>query len=151
MLRIYRLPITVTEDCIDVLGHTNNKEYLRWMEEAAISHSDALGWNMERYLKLGAAFAATVHKIHYLRPTHVGDELIMNTWVETLEKTISRRAFYLTRGGKVCMNGTTEWTFINLKTGRAEEIPPEVAEAFPIVPKGDPLLRENGIRWLEIH
>ena len=35
MERIFRFPIKVGKESIDVLGHTNNKEYLRWMEEAA--------------------------------------------------------------------------------------------------------------------
>ena len=43
MERIFRFPIKVGKESIDVLGHTNNKEYLRWMEEAALAHSDSLG------------------------------------------------------------------------------------------------------------
>ena len=46
MERIFRFPIKVGKESIDVLGHTNNKEYLRWMEEAALAHSDSLGWTM---------------------------------------------------------------------------------------------------------
>lgn len=115
-----------------------------------MSHSAELGWPMERYLSVGAAFVATVHKIHYMRPTFAGDELIMNTWVETLNDTKSLRCFYLTRQGRLCMNGTTEWTFMNLKTGRAEKIPEELARDFPLVSKMDPILRANGIRWIEI-
>lgn len=37
MERIFRFPIKVGKESIDVLGHTNNKEYLRWMEEAALA------------------------------------------------------------------------------------------------------------------
>lgn len=75
MERIFRFPIKVGKESIDVLGHTNNKEYLRWMEEAALAHSDSLGWTMGRYLKIGKVFVASTHKIEYLRPTfeaHVG-------------------------------------------------------------------------------
>ena len=59
MERIFRFPIKVGKESIDVLGHTNNKEYLRWMEEAALAHSDSLGWTMGRYLKIGKVFVAS--------------------------------------------------------------------------------------------
>lgn len=147
MSGVFQLPIRVGKNSIDVLGHTNNKEYLRWMEEAALAHSDHLGWTMSRYFELGQAFVASIHKIEYLRPTHEGDELIMYTWVESMEKTKSRRCFYLKRGPKVCMKGWTEWTFVDLKTGRSAEIPEIVSKDFPIVTKEDPELRKNGIRW----
>ena len=58
MERIFRFPIKVGKESIDVLGHTNNKEYLRWMEEAALAHSDSLGWTMDRYLGIGKVFVA---------------------------------------------------------------------------------------------
>ena len=94
MERIFRFPIKVGKESIDVLGHTNNKEYLRWMEEAALAHSDSLGWTMDRYLGIGKVFVASTHKIEYLRPTFEGDELTMLTWVETMDGAKSRRCFY---------------------------------------------------------
>ena len=126
MERIFRFPIKVGKESIDVLGHTNNKEYLRWMEEAALAHSDSLGWTMGRYLKIGKVFVASTHKIEYLRPTFEGDELTMLTWVETMDGSKSRRCFYLKRDNKVCMQGWTEWTFVDLQTGRAANISGEV-------------------------
>ena len=128
------------------LGHTNNKEYLRWMEEAALAHSDSLGWTMGRYLKIGKVFVASTHKIEYLRPTFEGDELTMLTWVETMDGSKSRRCFYLKRDNKVCMQGWTEWTFVDLQTGRAANISGEVKNDFPLVPADDPELKASGVR-----
>ena len=51
MNRVFAYPIVVGPESIDVMKHTNNKEYLRWMEEAATAHSSLLGWNTERYFK----------------------------------------------------------------------------------------------------
>ncbi|MFN7778573.1 MAG: acyl-CoA thioesterase [Betaproteobacteria bacterium] len=50
MPRIFEYPVAVGPESIDILGHANNREYLRWMEEAAIAHSTARGWPMERYV-----------------------------------------------------------------------------------------------------
>ena len=54
-IAIYEKKIVVTEASIDILGHVNNREYLRWMEEVAIEHSAALGWPQERYMAAGLA------------------------------------------------------------------------------------------------
>ena len=43
MAQIYRYELTVPEDAVDVNGHVNNLEYLRWMQDAAILHSDSQG------------------------------------------------------------------------------------------------------------
>ena len=107
MERIFRFPIKVGKESIDVLGHTNNKEYLRWMEEAALT---------------------------------------MLTWVETMDGSKSRRCFYLKRDNKVCMQGWTEWTFVDLQTGRAANISGEVKNDFPLVPADDPELKASGVR-----
>lgn len=146
MERIFRFPIKVGKESIDVLGHTNNKEYLRWMEEAALAHSDSLGWTMDRYLGIGKVFVASTHKIEYLRPTFEGDELTMLTWVETMDGAKSRRCFYLKRDNEVCMQGWTEWTFVDLQTGRAADISAEVKKNFPLVPPDDPDLKASGVR-----
>lgn len=145
MERIFVYPIKVGPESIDVLGHTNNKEYLRWMEEAALAHSDSLGWTMPRYFELGAVFVAARHTIEYLRPTFEGDQLKMFTWVETMEFSRSRRAFCLKRDRKVCMRGWTDWAFVDLKTGRSREIPPVVSESFPLVEQEDPELKALGL------
>ncbi|HAR49659.1 MAG TPA: acyl-CoA thioesterase, partial [Smithella sp.] len=34
MPQIYRYELTVTEDAVDMNGHVNNLEYLRWMQYA---------------------------------------------------------------------------------------------------------------------
>ena len=75
-------------------------------------------------------FVASTHKIEYLRPTFEGDELTMLTWVETMDGAKSRRCFYLKRDNKVCMQGWTEWTFVDLQTGRAADISAEVKKIF---------------------
>ena len=49
MAAIFTMDITVGPESIDMLNHVNNREYLRWMEEAAIAHATSLGWTTEKY------------------------------------------------------------------------------------------------------
>ena len=44
------------------------------------------------------------------------------------------------------MQGWTEWTFVDLQTGRAADISAEVKKNFPLVPPDDPDLKASGVR-----
>ena len=124
------------------MGHVNNKEYLKWMELAALEHSNYVGWSTEKYFQRGGAFIARAHWIEYLRPTFAGDSLVMYTWVENMQGKTSLRRFYLLRDKKVCMRGATEWAFIDMKTGRAVDIYPDVADSFTVLPIDSEQIKE---------
>ena len=36
---LYKKELTVGAESIDIQGHVNNREYMRWMEEAATEHA----------------------------------------------------------------------------------------------------------------
>ncbi len=94
MNRVFAYPIVVGPESIDVMKHTNNKEYLRWMEEAATAHSFRSSVGILRDIsKIGQAFVAKAHWIEYLRPTFLGDRLTMYTWVENMQDKTSLRRF----------------------------------------------------------
>ncbi len=65
---------------MDALGHVNNAVYLHYLEQAAIAHSDALGFTIARLAALGGVFIARRHEIDYLRPATAGDTLQVITW-----------------------------------------------------------------------
>ena len=66
---------TVLESAIDVNGHANNLEYLRWMQEVATAHSDACGWTLARYQETRTTWVIRSHAIDYLRPAFSGETL----------------------------------------------------------------------------
>jgi acyl-CoA thioester hydrolase len=145
MPRVFVKQFEVGKDAIDVMDHVNNQEYLRWMEEIAIEHSSAQGWPMERYLKSGGAWYVRSHFIEYLRPAMLGDRLIICTWVAAMdERTSPRRTLFLRNAGRrqILARAETLWTFVDMKRGRAIQIPDEVRHAFEIVETEDEALRE---------
>ena len=144
-LKVFEKKIIVDESCIDVLNHTNNKVYLQWMEEAALEHSSALGWSIERYLQYQGGFVAAGHYMEFHRPTFLNDQLTMYTWVQNMESKRSLRRFTLVRDKKVCFIGATQWSFVSFVDGRSRDIPKEVAEAFPILNTDDPVFTEIGV------
>jgi acyl-CoA thioester hydrolase len=149
MPRIYVKQLLVAADSIDVHGHVNNQEYLRWMEEIAIEHSSAQGWPMERYLNSGASWYVSSHFIEYLRPALLGDEITVYTWVAAMmERNSPRRTLFLRNASRrqILARAETQWTFVDIRRGRSIPIPDEVRSAFEIVESEEEALREAG--WL---
>jgi acyl-CoA thioester hydrolase len=145
MPRIYHRSLTVTSESIDAVGHVNNREYLRWMEEIAVEHSAAQGWPMERYFQGGHAWVASTHFIEYLRPAFDGDTLDLHTWIATWDRRTSVRRYAMTRQRKLVARGETCWTFVELATGRACDLPASVTGAFVVVPEDDSELKALGL------
>lgn len=140
---VHVLAIAVGEDDIDMLGHASNIAYLRWVQDVAVSHSAAVGLDMEGYSQLGAVFVVRRHEIDYLRPVVRGDKLELRTWIDSASAAKCKRATEIVR---VVGDGTPEvvvaramttWGFVELATGRPTRIPDSVRVAF-----SQPTMRE---------
>lgn len=136
MPAIHEHRLIVPEDAIDGQGHVNNLEYIRWMQDAAISHSDAQGWPAERYRRLGAGWVVRAHRIEYLRPAFAGEQILIRTWVSDLRKIRSLRKYKIIRSPDqtVLARAETDWAFIDNARRVPRRIPPELANAFVVVP-----------------
>jgi acyl-CoA thioester hydrolase len=145
MPRIHQRTLTVSAESIDAVGHVNNREYLRWMEDIAVEHSAAQGWPMERYFKGGNAWVASTHFIEYLRPAFAGDQLDIYTWIGSWDRRTSVRRYAVTRRRKLVARGETCWTFVELASGRACDLPADVTAAFLVVADDDPELKSLGL------
>ena len=145
MPRIFHKPIVVGPESIDAVGHVNNREYLRWMEDIAVEHSAAQGWPMERYFEGGNAWVASTHFIEYLRPAFAGDGLDLYTWIATWDRRTSVRRYAMTRQRKLVARGETCWTYVELASGRACDLPPAVTNAFIVIPDDDEELKTLGL------
>jgi acyl-CoA thioester hydrolase len=148
MPRVLTRPLEVPAESIDAMGHANNKEHLRWMEEIAIAHSEAQGWPMERYAAQGGAWYVRSHFVEYLRPALPGVALTVATWVATMERrsSLRRYAFVRTADRKIVALAETLWTFVDPRSGRAVDIPAALRESFPLVAEDDPELAALGVR-----
>lgn len=146
MPAVFRHDLIVGPASIDALAHVNNREFLRWMEEAAVHHSDARGWTTARYLQGGSSWVASSHRIDYLRPAFEGEALTVWTWIAALQPRACRRRYVVTRAvdGKALALGETHWAFIDLESGSAIDVPQAVAQAYEVVAANDPRLDALG-------
>jgi len=135
MPAIYEHAVVVREEDLDRLRHANNQVYLRWMIKAAVAHSRAQGWPMDRYLELGAGWVVRRHEITYLAPALHEDEIIVRTWVSTLERATSKREYRILRptDGVLLAEAATDWVFVDYSNQKVVRIPDDVAGAFEVL------------------
>lgn len=129
---IFTHTITVPESVIDENGHVNNVAYLQWMQDAAaIYHPQAVGYRPSE----NTTWYAREHRIEYLLPAFLGEEIEIRTWISEIRRVRVRRKYEFIRksDGKVVVKGETDWVYVDAKTGRPIAIPEEVQALFPVV------------------
>lgn len=134
---MFRHRVTVGESDLDELGHANNIQYVRWLQDAAIAHSAHVGLTYERYVALGGVFVVRRHEIDYLRSALRGDELEVRTHVASVMAAKSERRYEIVRLSDevVIVRALTLWGFIDTSMGRPMRIPDEIYVAFGFEPR----------------
>jgi acyl-CoA thioester hydrolase len=126
----YTLPRQVMDEDIDMLGHASNIAIVRWIQDVAVAHSEAVGLGFEAYARLGAVFVIRRNEIDYLRPLLRGDDLQVRTWISNVKAAKCHRTTEITKNGEVCVRSLTTWGFVDARTGRPTRIADDVRVAF---------------------
>lgn len=128
---MYGKTILIPAEVIDQNGHANNVAFLHWMQEIAIEHYTALG-GMEAEKPFGTWFVRE-HKIEYLLPAFLGDEVEIRTWVASVGRVRSLRRYEFLRvaDGKTLVRGETGWVFVQAGSGKPIAIPEAVRAVLP--------------------
>jgi acyl-CoA thioester hydrolase len=131
---VFRLQFRVSAEVVDANRHANNVAYVQWMQDAAIAHAEACG-GARLAEELGGSWFVRTHRIDYLKPAFLDDEITVLTWVADWRKVRSRRRYRFTRSSEktVLAEGETEWVFVDAATGRPKAIPERVVAAFGVV------------------
>lgn len=127
----FEMTISVLPEDIDGQNHVNNTVYLRWVQEVATAHwqavasgeaQDGIGWVVLR------------HEIDYKAPACLGDAIVLRTWVGKATRLTFERFTEIRRrsGGQLLSTARTLWCPINAQTGRPVRVPAEVREQFSV-------------------
>lgn len=128
----FSIEIEARDADIDELGHVSNIVYVRWVQDAALGHSAARGYDVEAYKKLGAIFVVRRHEIDYLVPVLVGEHVRLTTWISSVQPASSERRTLVTRisDGKLIARALTLWVLVSTEAGRPRRIPQAVIDAL---------------------
>src|SRR5215471_4148652 len=114
---VFRLQFRVLPEAVDTNRHVNSVAYVQWMQDAAIGHAEACGGARLAREHAGAWFVR-MHRIEYLKPAFLNDEVTVLTWVADWRKVRSLRRYRFLRAQTMLAEGETDWVFVNAKTGR---------------------------------
>ena len=132
---------------VDILGHTNNVTYLRWLELAAWGHSSELGLDLQVYKQLNRAMVVRRHELDYLAASHETDAVKIGTWLVGHDSKLSLwRRYQVIRvsDGSTLLRGLTHFVCADFTTGRPKRMPAEfIAGYAPTVP--DEQLYQTGL------
>ncbi|QPC98884.1 acyl-CoA thioesterase [Qipengyuania soli] len=114
---------------IDELGHVNNTVWVRWIQDMATAHWDAVARPEDR-----EAFFWVVsrHEIDYRGNVDEGQTVTGETWIEGPARgaTSLRRVDFRNDAGKVIVSAATTWAMLDRASNRLVRVRPEVLAPF---------------------
>jgi len=121
--------IAVISDDIDDMNHVNNVVYLRWVQDAAEAHWDAIASDE---LKKKYAWVVLRHEIDYKSPAKLGDPVKAETWVSSHEGIRSVRHVKLSHAetGIVFAEAVTTWCLLDAATKKPRRIDTDITSIF---------------------
>lgn len=121
--------ITVPSTAIDVRGHVNNLVYLEWCLEIAEAHWESKATSE---MKKNYAWYVLHHSIDYKASVFEGEELKVETWVQSAEGVKSERHYKITRinDQKTIVDAKTTWCLVNSLSQRPSKITEEIRTLF---------------------
>ncbi|EMR03997.1 acyl-CoA thioesterase [Cesiribacter andamanensis] len=121
--------LSVQQRDIDELGHVNNVVYLRWVQEVAAAHWEAVA---PAELKQQYSWVVLRHEIDYLRPAFLQDTIEGYTWVEPAQGPKVARHVRLYRAGsqELLAQAKTSWCLLDAASMRPKRISEEIASTF---------------------
>jgi acyl-CoA thioester hydrolase len=127
----FEMTISVLPEDIDGQNHVNNTVYLRWVQEVATAHWQAIASGEAQE---GIGWVVLRHEIDYKAPACLGDDVVLRTWVGKATRLTFERFTEIRKssGGQLLSTARTLWCPINAQTGRPVRVPAEVREQFSI-------------------
>jgi acyl-CoA thioester hydrolase len=127
----FEMTLSVVPGDIDEQNHVNNTVYLRWVQEVATAHWEAIASSDAQQ---GIGWVVLRHEIDYKTPACLGDDLVLRTWVGKATRLTFERFTEIRRSSddQLLSAARTLWCPINAQTGRPVRVPAEVREQFSI-------------------
>lgn len=125
--RTHRFPVGIEPADIDFMGHVNNASYLKWVQDAVLSH-----WRQLAPPEAVAShlWVALKHEITYRKPAFLDDPVIATV---ILERVQGASAFYETiikRGEEVLAEVKSRWCCLDARTLRPARLTQSLVDHF---------------------
>ena len=121
--------ITAGPDDIDELGHVNNAVWVRWIQDVAVAHWNAVAPPEHRDAYF---WVVTRHEIDYRGNVCEGETVTAETWVPQPPRgaRFDRHMRFTGADGKAKVEAVSTWAMLDRATGRLVRVRDEVAAPF---------------------
>lgn len=128
-MKRFACAFTPAPDDIDELGHVNNVVWVRWAQELAVAHWEAVA---PAELRNAYVWVVTRHEIDYRGNVGPGETVTGETWVADAPKgaRFDRHVRFLSADGRAKVEAVTTWAMLDRATGRLVRVRPKVARPF---------------------
>jgi acyl-CoA thioester hydrolase len=125
----FEMIVSVLPEDIDEQQHVNNTVYLRWVQDVATAHWQAIA-SPEAQKNIG--WVVLRHEINYKTPAVLDDKIILRTWVGKATRLTFERFTEIRRDSdkQLLSEARTLWCPISTETARPIRVPEEVRAQF---------------------
>ncbi len=90
--------------------------------------------SMEEFFKKGYSWATKSTYFEFNKPLHLGDKIIVRTWVEEIKQKSVKVCFQILKKGteEIAAEGYFIYVLINAKTGKPEIIPQDIIKIYSV-------------------
>ena len=137
----------------DCAGVVHNIAYLRFIETARTHLAAELGWSMAR-MSQSQQFPVVVRtEVDYKRPAVLGDDLVIDAWLERVERIRFWCAFTITRpsDGALLVRSRQMLALVQMPAGKPMRLPEEMLTRFEHLRHGQPTAGEATSRMYGGH
>lgn len=128
---VFERTFAVTAADLDAQAHVNNVVYVRWVQDAATAHWEALTTAATR---AAVGWVLLRHEIDYRRAAVLGDAVVVRTAVGHLAGLTFERHTTVRRAGDgaVLAESRTVWCPVDPRSGRPRRVSAELRALFSL-------------------
>jgi acyl-CoA thioester hydrolase len=114
---------------LDELGHVNNAVWVRWIQDLATAHWQAVAPPEHQAAHV---WVVTRHEIDYRGNVRQGETVTGETWVPAAPKgaRFDRHTRFIDAHGKIMVEAVTTWALLDRLTGRLLRVRDDIARPF---------------------
>ena len=131
----FETELQVRPDDLDMNAHVHNSKYFDYVLAARYDQMErCYKMPMQDFISMGLGWVVKTAHVEYKRPLGLGERFVVRTWIEDFMKDGVKVQFEITKkgNGKISCDGWFQFTMVNLKTGRSEDIPKSVKQKYEI-------------------
>lgn len=127
--------LQVRPDDIDMFNHVHSSKYVDYVLAARYEQMGrCYHLPMEEFTKNGQGWIVRSLQMDYKRPLKLGDDIEVEAGLQHIDTNGCRMIFEMriAGGGKVACSGWFDYVLIDIRSGRAVKIPPDLLERCSI-------------------